>query len=831
MLWEEDHRQPLVAIEVRILGGLRGEGAYLGTGITHAIEHMLFKGTTSRAPGMIDQEVRRYGGTINAFTAHDATGINLFVASAFLPDALGMVADVLWHATFPDEEFAKEREVIISEIQMNLDDPDRRLSHLFWNRHFLVHPYRHPILGYLPLLKRLTAEDLRTLYRAQYVPNNVVVACVGDLDGAAFPHLVTRAFSGWPRGAPYQITVPTEPPAMSPRTDAEELPVQAAYVLLGFPSVRVADPDLYALDVLATIVGQGRSSRLYEALVRQQQLVQTVGASNYTPQDPGVFMISMRTAPAQADAAVAAAQAILDAVAQHGVTGQELKKAQQQVIAGYVFGHETIEAIADDLADSYATTGDPEFSARYVEGVQRVTLEQLQRVARRYFEARSRTVVMIRPPAQAGAPAAPRQPSGPAGMTKTVLPNGLTVLVGVDRHLPMAVITLVGRGGVRAETEQTQGVSNLVAQLLTKGTSHKSASQIAEWVESRGGRLEAFSGRDGFGLILQVLASDAAEGLDLVHEFVTDAVFPEAELDLQRQLALKELTAREDDIFDVGSRLLRQTLFASHPYRFDPLGTAETVSRVTRRDCQAFAAQWLAPGNLVLAISGDVQPGAMLEQVRRRFAPLPKTPSPWPQTLPAEPLDRVREASRTVSKEQCVIFIGFRGTQVTAKDRDALDVLTAVLSGMSGRLFQAVREAQGLAYTLGALNVPGWDRGYLAVYAATRPVERAKVLRTIETQLQAVIDTGVTADEVEQAKRYLIGAHRMDLQQLAGVARQCALDELYGLGYEAWRSYEPRLNAITPQMVQAAAKRYLTLSQRAEVVVGPLVDDPVLAQP
>jgi zinc protease len=366
---------------------------------------------------------------------------------------------------------------------------------------------------------------------------------------------------------------------------------------------------------------------------------------------------------------------------------------------------------------------------------------------------------------------------------------------------------------------------------LTKGTSRKGASQIAEWVESRGGRLEVFSGRDGFGLILQVLASDAAEGLDLVHEFVTDAAFPEAELELQRQLTLKALTVRDDDVFDVGSRLLRQTLFASHPYRFDPLGTTETVSRLTRRDCQAFAAQWLVPGNLVLTISGDVQPAAVLEQVRRRFAPLPKTPSPWPQTLPAEPLDRVREASRTVSKEQCVIFLGFRGAQVTAKDRDALDVLTAALSGMSGRLFQAVREEQGLAYTLGALNVPGWDRGYLAVYAATKPGERAKVLHTIETQLQALIDTGVTADEVEQAKRYLIGAHRMDLQQLAGVARQCALDELYGLGYEAWRSYEPRLNAITPQMVQEAAKRYLTLSQRAEVVVGPLVEEPVPAQP
>ncbi|MBI3320088.1 MAG: insulinase family protein, partial [Candidatus Omnitrophica bacterium] len=147
VVWQEDHRQPLVAIEVRILGGLRGEGSFLGTGITHFIEHMLFKGTPSRPPGMIDQEVRRYGGTINAFTSHDYTGVSVFVESTSLREALGMLADILQHATFPPEEFAKERAVVISEIQMNHDDPERRIHDLFWGRHFLVHPYRHPILG------------------------------------------------------------------------------------------------------------------------------------------------------------------------------------------------------------------------------------------------------------------------------------------------------------------------------------------------------------------------------------------------------------------------------------------------------------------------------------------------------------------------------------------------------------------------------------------------------------------------------------------------------------------------------------------------------------
>ena len=192
-VWEEDHRQPLVALEARILGGLRGEGPYLGSGITHLLEHMLFKGTATRAPGSIDQEVRRYGGTINAFTSHDHTGVTLFVESRYLPDALALLSDILQHAVFPPEELAKERPVVISEIRMNLDDPDRRLSQLFWRHRFLVHPYHYSILGELALLDRVTVEDLRTFYHAQYVPNNVVISCVGDVDSARMPELPAHA--------------------------------------------------------------------------------------------------------------------------------------------------------------------------------------------------------------------------------------------------------------------------------------------------------------------------------------------------------------------------------------------------------------------------------------------------------------------------------------------------------------------------------------------------------------------------------------------------------------------------------------------------------------
>lgn len=821
-VWEEDHRQPLVAIEARIKGGLRGEGPLVGTGITHFIEHMLFKGTPSRPPGTIDQEVRRYGGTINAFTSMDTTGVSLYVESRHLKDALGMLADILQHALFDQAEFDKERAVVISEIQMNLDDPDRRISQLFWNRHLLEHPYRHPILGYRPLLERLTVKDLAEFYAAQYQPQNIVISCAGDLDGAAINTWMRELFGAWPRGMtdPKQQLVPSEPPTASAKEAAVEAPVQAAYVMLGFTSTRLADPDLYALDVLAGIIGRGRSARLYDTLVRARQLTHTVQAWNYTPYDPGVFVIQFRTDPDKVAAATEAALAILEEIKRRGVTEAELQKAKHMVSADYLFSLQTVESKAGNYANSLIATGDPLFSHRYVAGVGQVTAEQVQAAARRYCDAAKMTTAIIQP---SGTRAVVPAPDAPAGIVveKTVLKNGTATLIGVDRHLPIASIVAAFHGGVRVETDATQGISNLVAQMLTKGTKKKTALQIAEQVESLGGALEPFSGRDGFGLILQVLSEDAGQGLALMHELVTQASFPEQELNVQRQLIAKQLEAQEDEIFDVGGILLRRTLFHNHPYRFNPLGDPRTIPALGREQCLAFIRQWLTPSNAVIAVFGDVDTAAVAAQLGQTFGTMPGGASAWPAQLPEDVPQQIREASRTMQKEQALIMLGFPGTTVASPNRYALDVMTAILSGMSGRLFQSVRERYGLSYALGASHAPGWDPGALVVYAATKPEEQTKVLRTLEEQLQLATEKGFTQEEVDQAKRFLIGAHRMDLQHLVGLAKRSTLDELYGLGHDAWTRYEAQINAVTVPMVNEAAQRHLTMQRRAQIVISP----------
>ena len=830
VVWEENHRQPLVAIEARIKGGLRAEGPFVGTGITHFIEHMLFKGTPSRPPGTLDQEVRRYGGTINAFTSFDTTGVTLFVESRHLKPALELLADILQHAIFDPQEFERERAVIRSEIQMNEDDPDRRIQQLFWNRHFLEHPYRHPILGYEPLLQTLTAEELTGFYRRQYQPQHMVLSCVGDLDGSALPGLVKEVFGGWARGRIdlQQAVVPLEPPTASSKDTSVELPVQRAYVLLGFTSTRLSDPDLYPLDVLANVIGQGRSARLYELLVRERQLVDQVASWNYTPADPGIFAVQFRTDPERVEPATDAVFEVLERIKREGPSPEELQKAKRQVIANYQFSRQTMESRAADLADSLLTTGDPLFSQRYVSRIEDVTAGQVREAAARYCDRARMTRAIIRPAGSQAATAPQAPPSEAIALSKTVLDNGATLIVGEDHRLPIAAIIIAFRGGVRVEQEETQGLSNLVARLLTKGTTQHDASAIARNIEGLGATLDPFSGRDGFGLSVRLLSEDLAAGVSLAHELVTASTFPEQELEIQRQLVLNELKAQDDEIFEVGNRLFRRTLFQQHPYRFHPLGAQETVQRLARADCQTFAAKWLVPSNMVMAVFGDVTSQAVTRLIGETFGRMPKQAAAWPERLPEEPIQGIRRASLDLPKAQALVLMGFRGSTQMAPDRHALDVLTAVLSGMSGRLFQAVREEHGLSYTLGAVHVPGWDPGYLMIYAATRPEERTRVLEVLQEELQRAVDQGVSEEEVRQAQRYLIGQHRMELQDMVGLARRSALEELYTIGYDAWQTYEADINAVTLEQVQEAARHYMTLPRRAEIVISPNGHDDAL---
>ena len=827
VLVEEDHAFPRVALEVRVKGGSCDDVPWIGSGQAHLMEHMVFKGTERRAVGAIESEVRRYEGNFNAFTSYDYTGFSLSVGAAYAREGLDLMADALFHSSFDPAELKKESEVVRSEMRMNRDDPDRRLSQRFWNAAFQVHAYRHPIIGYEELFNRLSRDEVLAFYRARYVPNNMVLAVVGDVDTARVRRWADELFGGVARGVPFDWARGTEPPQISSRRIVETFPVQQAELIVGFHSTRLQDPDLYPLDVLAQVLGSGDSARLERRLRRELRLAHAVSAANFTPQDPGLFIIQATVDAEKIDAATDAILQEVQLVRREGVTREELERAKQQVLADYFHMRQSVAARAGDLATNELLVGDYDFGRKYVAGVQGVTNEALRRAAQRYLIDDAWTLAALLPPVRTPNPEprttelpapAPPAPHAPFTFTQATLKNGIKVVIGEQHRTPLVALRVLWRGGLRAEAAETAGLSHLTAQLLVGGTAHHVAEELAGMVESRGGQLSTVSGKDAFGVSLDLLASDAPFGLDLLHEIMTQSTFPPEELDREKTRTLAQIRAREDDIFEVTSDRLRHALLGEHPYARYPLGTAQAVELFTVKDCQSFFRRHGVPQDMVLVVVGDVRASDLMPVVERTFADLTQEQEGELNTQPVQfPEEPVQDTFHLPGRQQAVVAFGHPGVEWSHRDRYALEVVQAMLSGAGGRLYQHIREQSGLSYALGAAHVAGELGGYLFSYTATVPAEVERVSQAMRDEFASLVKEPPAAEEIDLAKRALRDHYYNELQDIGAVAARVALNVLIGLGVEELERYPEQLERVSRQDVARVLRGYLGASTSAYV--------------
>ena len=404
---------------------------------------------------------------------------------------------------------------------------------------------------------------------------------------------------------------------------------------------------------------------------------------------------------------------------------------------------------------------------------------------------------------------------------KEILDNGMTVLLREDHAFPLVAINLALQGGIRQETEATNGISELTADLWAKGTKSRSAEDIAKSVESLGGGVGGFSGRNSFGLNMSFLSEDIGFALALLEDLVKNPVFAEEEFLKQKEQMKAAIIARDDNIFAVTSKTLRETLFLSHPARLDSLGSLESVDRITRPmviDCYA---KFSAANNMVLSVFGDFESDDVLRSIRAKFSSLPQKELPLGQS-PEEVPKETREKTIHLDKQQAMVMIGFQGTTVNGPDRRGLEVVSSILgSSFSGRIFDKIRDQLGKAYTLGGSFTPGLDPGIVYFYVLTTDEQVEKVKELLVTEITGIQNNLVSEEELARMKTYLKGTFHMGLETSAAVGFMTALDELYGLGFDYYKSFDAGIDRVTREDLRRIAQNYLDLKKAAMVITRP----------
>lgn len=819
VLLKEDRSAPLAAIQYWVGAGAIHEGENLGGGLSHYLEHMIFKGTDTRGPGQISKEIADAGGEINAYTSNDRTVFHVNLPADRWRVGLDVLTDAIFHPSFPEDEWRREREVILREYDMGEDDPGRVIGRLIWETAFRVHPYRVPIIGWRDVLVTMDRDDLVAYHRRHYSPDNMILSVAGDLPIAGMEAAVRERLGPIPRTPREPVAIPAEPPQLAERYGRKTGPYEVTRVAWVFHGTDLADPDTPALDVLASATGSGRSSLLVKRLREERRLVLDVDAWSYTPKDPGLFGISAECEPDKETEVVAALRAEVARWQTEPIEAARIEQARREVLVGAIQDLAAMDGQANSMASGEFYAGDPRHVEVYLEQVRQVAPDDLMRVARKYLRPENGSWAIL-------APAGPETNAAARGETCDLnvqahaLGNGLRVIVREDPRLPMAYVAAVLGGGLLAESENQAGISQLAADLLTRGTSRHTAAELAELLEARAVSLASFSGRNSYGLSASGLAEDFGLMLDTVAECLLDSQFPADELEKQRALQLAAIRREQEQPMTHAQQLVRDAFFPNHPYRCSPTGKSNTVAALARADLLAHHRKLLGASNLVLAVFGNVKTDQVLARAAQAWVALPAVPAPaWP-ALPPPPAAPVRAEKRLPFK-QTVLVRAWPGIKAGDPREDAVAVLIDALTGLSSDLFIEVRDKRGLAYSTGATQFSGPVGGLFLIYAGTTEEGRAEVELQIQAQADRLRTAGLRPEEFDRAVEQLMAESARARQNNGALAQQCALDELLGLGYRHSLETADRLKRLDPAAVREAAAFLFGASGNATAVVLP----------
>jgi len=633
-----------------------------------------------------------------------------------------------------------------------------------------------------------------------------------------------------------------EPEQKGLRFSLHQENIKEVHMGLAFHIPNARHRDVYPLDCLSMILGEGESSRLYQEIKAKRELVRSISAYAYTPSDPGLFIINAALDVKNLKKAFEEIYRTIIQVGKEGVREDELKKAKLNIEKDFVYDKETVQGQARKLGYFEMVFGDISFEKEYLKGIQEVTEDEVKGIVKRYFNSSNLTLVVLSPKG----PVTGIEKEGITGICREIeeglkaeeerkgrytkwpdvvkmrLPNGITVMVKEDRSVPLVAVQAVFLGGLRFERTDNNGINNFLAHMLTKGTKKRNAFELAMEIEQMAGEIRGFSGRNSFGLSARFLSRFFSEGMELFSEVLLHPALDPEEIEKTRRLILAQIDRQEDELSRYAFLRFTKALYQRHPYGMNTIGSRESVQAIKRDDLLNYYRKHGVPENMVICIVGDVDTERAFSLVERCFGEFSGVPFEHPSILEEPPLEGKRVVRVPMEKRQVHILFGFPATTIFSQDRYPMEVLNTILSSQGGRLFVELRDREGLAYAIDSFFNPGLDPGYFGIYIATSPEKLKRAEEGIKRELQRILTDGVTEEEVERAKGNIVGTFEIGLQSYSSQAMTMALDERYGLGYEEMKAYPGKILAVTREDVLRVARKYIDLDRSVLVMVGPL---------
>ena len=792
ILIRESHEIPKVSFQIWYNVGSKDE--LTGEkGIAHLIEHMIFKGTDTLSESDINILVHKLSGSCNAFTSYDYTGYLFNFPTHHWKEAFPVVSDCMTNCLFDDDMLNSEMKAVIQELKLYKDQYERSLMEEMIGMIFADHPYHFPIIGYKQDLWSVAGKDLLSFYKKHYKPNNATLVIVGDVNPDEVVDLANKYFGAIPKDPHYSkkenfFHRDIASKSLTLYRDVAQPTLAYAFLVPG-----AIDKKDTALDIFEWILGKGKSSRLYKKLVNDSQLVTSVSTGFWNLFDYGLFFIMAE--PKNIDDASEIERIILaelDDLAKNGIGADEFERGYKKTQMAFYSLLEAIEDQAYAIGHTYLATGDENYVFTSLEQPEEVLKQQIQTIVGSYFRpsVMHKGFVLPLPQSEKAEWAVLQEESDqedekilsvrerstvvePAVYAKTIdiqlpthfsfpkpktlmLSNGLKVLYHQNDMTPKINIILEFKARSHYDPQDKQGLYTFVADMITEGTKNYTSEELADAIESRGMSLSVYPG----GVAMKMLATDFVFGLGLLKEVLTNATFPEDEIEKIRDQLLTDIKQYWDEPRSFVGHLVRDVIYKNHPYSKQSIGTKETISAMTRQDLLDFYKKYVSPAGARIAIVGDLDGydlADVLEKALGDWMGDEIESMQYPQLSPV----KKQEINYPINRDQVVLCLAQLSIDRRHPDFDKYLLFDQIFGGgalgsMSSRLFD-LREQTGLFYTIRGSLTAGADEqpGMFQVRTIVSLDRLAEAEKVIKETIDNVINT-LTQEELEEAKRAVV---------------------------------------------------------------------------
>lgn len=813
---QEVKNNPIVTIDTWIKTGSIDEDDS-NNGVAHFLEHLFFKGTKNHESGEFDQILETKGAITNAATSKDFTHYYVTIPSKDFDLAMELHGDMMLHPLIPRNEMEKERKVVLEEINKDLVSPTRILQENLNSMMYTTHPYKRKVIGRSDVIETITRDQVLNFYNAHYSPSNMITIVVGDVDTNHALERIKEVFNAEYKKQTKTI-YPKESQLTSQQKKVEYIKTESGYMVIGFRGTPINDNDSYALDVLSTILGDGRSSVLNQVLKEKKRLAFSVDAGNSTFRDDGIFYISANFEPEKCKQVQSAIFDEIKNIQDKGVSDEQLSLAKNIIERNTYYSRESITNIATEIGYTMALTNDIKFYDTYLDKIKSVSKDEVKRVANKYLGENRSAVSIILPESSKNIPVANKiQNLGTAelisesnGTQKYHLSDGATMLYTPNSSNDIIAISIYVKGGQLLD--KIAGTANLTAATMMKGTKNYTSLELSQVLEDNGIKIVPSVGADAFSITVLTTKDEYDKTMELLNEVVNNAIFDDYEIEKVKSDKLSAIKTNKDVPIKQAIEEYRDMIYKNTPYSISSKVLEKNIQNIKKSDIIEYYNKIFNPKNIVISINGNIDKDKTIQDLNKIFEPKADSQT-FDYKIYDSKIPRITAPRTNTIKmptETAWILLGWQTDGVLSeKDYATLQVIDSILgTGMSSRLFKELREQEGLAYQLGTGYSPNVLRGSFMMYIGTNPATLEKSKQGLFSEIEKLKTEYVGDKELKDAKEKLIGNYVIGLETNLDKASNTGWYEASTRGYEFKEKYVDLINSVTDADIIEVANKY-----------------------